>query len=402
MMQEGARWELYVPARLGYTRLPGTRYTRKPGPLTDQLLIFELELRQVSESRPATFASLSRAATPRPSAGLPHVFVYLMADDEPDPETAARGGGPETRLAITTETLRRPARVPAERQPPQDGEAAETQAREPAQQPAETPDTAQQGQDAPAAMPPIVLESGLGYRVLRSGRGLPPVPGDLITIEYRENLADPGDAEAVWHREGQVTLPVTAASPAWALLLQRMEEGARWTLRAPPALAREVWGPPGDGAAVTLDLELMNVTAAPPRGMAVAALGSTWEPEDPGGHATVAPASTAAPTAPPGGIRYRVLRKPTGGGPAADDIIRVSHRSTLLSDTGGEAYVYHAEGESRFRLRSADGLWQEIFRRMGEGARWELYLPSELMRGKWGPPGGQTVVVVVELSEVES
>jgi FKBP-type peptidyl-prolyl cis-trans isomerase len=414
MMREGARWELVVPPGLGYTRSRGTHYTRPEGPLTHEKLIFELELLEVQERKAASFASLTRRAVRRPGRSVPHVFVYLMGDAEPASEGAPADSAAETPLAITTETLAARQAAPTQEKESGPEPAAGRSLPGAAEASAESSTAASDGESgteapaatveetspaptgAPADIPLIVLESGLRYRIARNGGGLAPVPGDTISFAYRQTSAEgPAGADA-WRREGQVTLPLEAVGPAWRAVFRRMEEGARWQIQVPHVLAPGPWGAPR-GEAVAAEVELMAVGTAPPQGLAPTALELSGAPE---GDSVPARAGGPALIDLPGGIRYRVLSRGGGDRPGTDDIITLRFTGTLVDgDTG---YGYYTEGEARFPPGEAGATWQDVFRGMREGAQWELYLPSELMRDPWGPPAGHTVLLGLELRSVEA
>jgi len=102
------------------------------------------------------------------------------------------------------------------------------------------------------------------------------------------------------------------------------------------------------------------------------------------------------------GLQYEVIEEGTGEKPSAEDTVRVHYTGELLS---GEVFDSSRErGEPvTFALNQVIPGWTEGLQLMSEGARYKLYIPSELAYG----PGGnrvigpnETLVFDVELLDV--
>jgi FKBP-type peptidyl-prolyl cis-trans isomerase len=106
------------------------------------------------------------------------------------------------------------------------------------------------------------------------------------------------------------------------------------------------------------------------------------------------------------GLQYEVLRAGEGESPAATDTVTVHYRGTLLDGT--EFDSSYARGEpATFPLNRVIPGWTEGLQLMNEGAKYKLYIPSDLAYGKDGTPGGPippnaTLVFEVELVEIGS
>lgn len=248
---------------------------------------------------------------------------------------------------------------------------------------------------APAEQLSISLPSGLSYRVIRNGGGLSPLPGDSITVEYREKRQDSGEAEGDWRNEGQATFPLNWLIPAWRTVFTRMEEGARWELQVPPELAHTAWGRRPE-APLTLQVDLLSVSAAPAEGIALAAL----EVAEADSRAKPATGSTAALTDLGEGMRYRVASAGSGDRVASDATVTLHYSSTLL-DVQSLGHVYHGDGQVTVRLDEAMPVWQRTLGAMRQGSRWRIYLPSERVPAFWAPLAGQTALLEVELLAIE-
>ena len=102
------------------------------------------------------------------------------------------------------------------------------------------------------------------------------------------------------------------------------------------------------------------------------------------------------------GLQYEVLEKGDGEKPAETDTVQVHYTGELLS---GEVFDSSRErGEPvTFALNQVIPGWTEGLQLMNEGARYKLYIPSDLAYG----PGGnraigpnETLVFVVDLRSV--
>ena len=185
-MEEGAQWEVYVPAALAF---------RKPGPFGGRDVIFNIELRAV---------------------GGPDVVAgrggYAGEDFSTPRETAAAAGdaepveprGDEAQLAPHTRA------------------AAQDYLRENA-----------------SKADVVSLPSGLQYKVLKrgDGSGRTPQATDTVTVRYRGRLPDGREFDSSDSRGGQVELLISEVIPGWREALLNMAEGDQWELYVPPALA---------------------------------------------------------------------------------------------------------------------------------------------------------------------
>lgn len=107
----------------------------------------------------------------------------------------------------------------------------------------------------------------------------------------------------------------------------------------------------------------------------------------------------------PSGLKYRVLRKGTGGSPKASDTVKVHYHGWL--DNGSVFDSSYRRGESiEFPLNGVIKGWTEGMQLVGEGGMIELEIPSDLGYGKRGTPGGPippdaTLHFLVELLDVK-
>ena len=104
------------------------------------------------------------------------------------------------------------------------------------------------------------------------------------------------------------------------------------------------------------------------------------------------------------GLKYRVLRKGTGGKPKATDMVKVNYHGWL---DGGKVFdsSYDRGKPTEFPLNGLIKGWTEGLQLVGEGGMIELEIPFELAYGERGrppviPPKAQ-LHFLVELLKVE-
>jgi len=106
------------------------------------------------------------------------------------------------------------------------------------------------------------LPSGLQYKVLSEGKGVPPKPTDQVTVNYRGTLLDGTEFDSSYKRGEPATFPVNQVIKGWTEALPLMKPGAKWQLFVPAELA---YGERGAGrdippnATLIFEVELLGV-----------------------------------------------------------------------------------------------------------------------------------------------
>jgi FKBP-type peptidyl-prolyl cis-trans isomerase FklB len=104
----------------------------------------------------------------------------------------------------------------------------------------------------------------------------------------------------------------------------------------------------------------------------------------------------------PSGLQYKVLKDGTGRRPGEGDTVTVHYRSSLIDGT--ELSSSYQQGKPvTVGLGRVIAGWKEALQRMNEGAKWQLFVPSELAYGTRGSTGigpNSTLVFDVELLRV--
>jgi FKBP-type peptidyl-prolyl cis-trans isomerase FklB len=103
--------------------------------------------------------------------------------------------------------------------------------------------------------------SGLQYKVNAPGTGRKPTANDTVTVHYRGTLVDGTEFDSSYKRGQPATFPVSGVIAGWTEALQLMQEGAKYQLVIPPALAYGDRGPLA-GQVLVFDVELLGVAAA--------------------------------------------------------------------------------------------------------------------------------------------
>ncbi len=106
----------------------------------------------------------------------------------------------------------------------------------------------------------------------------------------------------------------------------------------------------------------------------------------------------------PSGLQYKVITAGTGKQPTAEDTVSVHYRGTLIN--GKEFDSSHKHGEPvTFQVGGVIKGWTEALQLMKEGAKWQLFIPSDLaygLRGAGGEIGpNATLIFDVELLKVQ-
>lgn len=105
----------------------------------------------------------------------------------------------------------------------------------------------------------------------------------------------------------------------------------------------------------------------------------------------------------PSGLQYKVLAEGSGKKPKATDKVKCHYEGTLLNGTRFDS-SYERNEPAVFGLNQVIAGWTEGVQLMGEGAKYEFYIPYDLAYGEHGAPGAippyATLKFVVELLEV--
>jgi len=98
------------------------------------------------------------------------------------------------------------------------------------------------------------------------------------------------------------------------------------------------------------------------------------------------------------GLQYRVIKEGTGKTPKADDKVSVNYKGTLINGTEFDS-SYKRGKPATFPVNGVIKGWTEALQLMKEGAKWELFVPSDLAYGERGAGNniGPNAVLIFEV-----
>jgi FKBP-type peptidyl-prolyl cis-trans isomerase FklB len=106
----------------------------------------------------------------------------------------------------------------------------------------------------------------------------------------------------------------------------------------------------------------------------------------------------------PSGVQYKVIQEGTGRSPDTDDTVTVHYRGTLLDGTEFDS-SYQRGKPTTFRVNRVIPGWTAALPKMQEGAKWQLFIPSQLAYGPKGVgesiPPNSVLIFEVELLSVQ-
>lgn len=104
------------------------------------------------------------------------------------------------------------------------------------------------------------------------------------------------------------------------------------------------------------------------------------------------------------GLQYKLIREGTGKTPTLTDTVSVHYLGILVDGTEFDS-SYRRGQPASFRVDGVIKGWTEALQLMKEGAKWQLFIPSELAYGERGAGGkigpNATLIFEVELIAVE-
>ena len=104
------------------------------------------------------------------------------------------------------------------------------------------------------------------------------------------------------------------------------------------------------------------------------------------------------------GLQYKVIKAGTGRTPKANDTVETHYRGTLIDGTEFDS-SYKRGKTTSFPVSGVIKGWTEALLLMKEGAKWQLFIPSDLAYGSRGAGGdigpNATLIFEIELISVK-
>ncbi len=85
----------------------------------------------------------------------------------------------------------------------------------------------------------------------------------------------------------------------------------------------------------------------------------------------------------PSGLQYKVITEGSGKTPKASDTVTVNYRGTLIDGTEFDS-SYKRGQPATFPVNGVIKGWTEALQLMKEGAKWQIFIPSDLAYGDKG------------------
>ena len=107
-----------------------------------------------------------------------------------------------------------------------------------------------------------VLDSGLQYKVIKSGDGAKPNADSTVVVHYKGTLIDGTEFDSSYSRGEPAELGVSRVIKGWQEALQLMPVGSKWQIAVPSDLAygqRGAGGVIGPNATLLFDVELIAI-----------------------------------------------------------------------------------------------------------------------------------------------
>jgi FKBP-type peptidyl-prolyl cis-trans isomerase FklB len=86
----------------------------------------------------------------------------------------------------------------------------------------------------------------------------------------------------------------------------------------------------------------------------------------------------------PSGLQYKVIKAGIDKKPKADDTVTINYRGTLIDGTEFDSSYKHGQPVTFPVLGRIIPGWREALQLMGEGAKWQIFIPSNLAYGERG------------------
>jgi FKBP-type peptidyl-prolyl cis-trans isomerase FklB len=106
----------------------------------------------------------------------------------------------------------------------------------------------------------------------------------------------------------------------------------------------------------------------------------------------------------PDGLQYKVLVPGDGPSPVQNDTVTVHYRGTLIDGTEFDS-SYQRGLPAQFKVGEVIKGWQEALKLMKKGAKWQVFIPSDLAYGEAGRPPvigpNEALVFTVELIDIK-
>ncbi len=105
----------------------------------------------------------------------------------------------------------------------------------------------------------------------------------------------------------------------------------------------------------------------------------------------------------PSGLQYEVIKEGDGKAPKSTDTVSVHYRGTLINGNEFDSSIKRGQPAS-FQVGGVIKGWTEALQLMNTGAKWKLFIPSDLAYGERGSRSigpNETLIFEVELLAIK-
>ncbi len=99
----------------------------------------------------------------------------------------------------------------------------------------------------------------------------------------------------------------------------------------------------------------------------------------------------------PDGLQYKIINEGSGPSPTTNDTVTVNYRGTTIDGTEFDSSAKHG-GPAKFPVTGVIKGWTEALPMMKTGAKWQLFIPSDLAYREYGsgPNIGPNAALIFE------
>jgi FKBP-type peptidyl-prolyl cis-trans isomerase len=107
--------------------------------------------------------------------------------------------------------------------------------------------------------------SGIQYKVVQEGTGVFPTETDVVKVHYKGSLTDGTEFDSSYKRNEPSEIPLNGVIKGWAIGLQKMKVGSKYTLWIPAELGygERGGGPIGPNQVLVFEIELLEIVKQP-------------------------------------------------------------------------------------------------------------------------------------------
>lgn len=102
------------------------------------------------------------------------------------------------------------------------------------------------------------------------------------------------------------------------------------------------------------------------------------------------------------GLQYKILKEGYGAIPSMDDVVKCHYHGTMLDETVFDSSLERGQA-AIFPVNGVIQGWAEALQMMPTGAKWKLFVPSDLAYGQEGAGGlvGPNAMLIFEVELLE-